>query len=416
MGTAIVAHPGRQHSYHTAEALKEAGILQKYITTIYNKDKGLLRLISFLIPSNMKAILRSRKSNSISDEDVLCFYGFHELYNIFIRRMAGNDKRLRMHYYDNFGKKVAKYVIKNHAVALIMYDTTAKAAFEYLKDNSPGVIRILDMSSANRAYILNVFQQESLKGSKIDTTKIDYSRREVLNKFIKEIELSDYFLVPSSYVARSLEYSGIAKDKMIVVPYGVDTLMFSSKERIPYKEGIIKFIFVGRISYAKGCNYLLEAFSHLPGNVVSLDLYGDTNVDKELYEKYKECEHIHFRGVIRHDQMPKAYSEAHVMIIPSLTEGMSLSGIEALSSGLPVICTTNSGVNDIVNDYQNGFTVEVGSSKAIEDKIVWFINNSDKINEMSISAAETGSCYSWERYKLELGSKIKEVIDMVSYR
>lgn len=40
--TVIVAHPGRQHSFRVAKALKEGGLLFRYVTTVYNNESSLL--------------------------------------------------------------------------------------------------------------------------------------------------------------------------------------------------------------------------------------------------------------------------------------------------------------------------------------------------------------------------------------
>lgn len=42
-GKVLVAHPLKQHSFQTAMALKEAGMLEKYITTAYVKDGSLTK-------------------------------------------------------------------------------------------------------------------------------------------------------------------------------------------------------------------------------------------------------------------------------------------------------------------------------------------------------------------------------------
>lgn len=44
----LLVHPGKQHSFETAKALKEAGVFYKYVTTVYDKDNSLTNKIKHL--------------------------------------------------------------------------------------------------------------------------------------------------------------------------------------------------------------------------------------------------------------------------------------------------------------------------------------------------------------------------------
>ena len=88
---------------------------------------------------------------------------------------------------------------------------------------------------------------------------------------------------------------------------------------------------------------------------------------------------------------------------------MTLSGLEALGCGLPVICTTNTGINDIIEDGKNGFVISASNSNEIVNKIKWFINNKNKINEMRKNAYKTSTIYTWENYNQKIVSEIKKI-------
>ena len=53
----IVAHPGRQHSFRVAKALKDAGLLYKYVTTVYDKEDSVLMKIVKLFLNKEKESL-----------------------------------------------------------------------------------------------------------------------------------------------------------------------------------------------------------------------------------------------------------------------------------------------------------------------------------------------------------------------
>ena len=77
---------------------------------------------------------------------------------------------------------------------------------------------------------------------------------------------------------------------------------------------------------------------------------------------------------------------------------------------LPVICSDNSGVADLIQDGVNGFVVKTGDSEMLKDRIVWFTEHWDRMKEMKHAALETGRNYSWEKYEENIKRTIIEMI------
>ena len=70
----IVAHPGRQHSFRVAKALKDGGMLYKYATTVYNKESSILmRIIKLFLNKDNYDRAQRRKCNDLKDDDVVQF-------------------------------------------------------------------------------------------------------------------------------------------------------------------------------------------------------------------------------------------------------------------------------------------------------------------------------------------------------
>lgn len=86
------------------------------------------------------------------------------------------------------------------------------------------------------------------------------------------------------------------------------------------------------------------------------------------------------------------------MIFPSLSDAFALSVMEGMSVGLPVICTENTGISDLIENGKNGFIVKTASVDDLKEKIEWFIKNSHLISEMGYYARKTAEKYTWERY------------------
>ena len=78
----------------------------------------------------------------------------------------------------------------------------------------------------------------------------------------------------------------------------------------------------------------------------------------------------------------------HVYVLPSYHEGLPRSTLEAMSMGRPVITSDAVGCRETVDDGINGFIVPVRSVKKLAKKMIWFIENRDKIQIMGEQSRE----------------------------
>ena len=70
----LLVHPGKQHSFETAKALKDAGVFYKYITTVYDRPSSLTNKFKrFLVGKNLKKA-NTRRCAYLSDEDIIQIY------------------------------------------------------------------------------------------------------------------------------------------------------------------------------------------------------------------------------------------------------------------------------------------------------------------------------------------------------
>ena len=74
--------------------------------------------------------------------------------------------------------------------------------------------------------------------------------------------------------------------------------------------------------------------------------------------------------------------KCHVYVLPSYHEGLPRSTLEAMSMGRPILTTDAVGCKETVDEGINGFMVPVGSSKKLAEKMIWFIENREKIKIM----------------------------------
>ncbi len=414
----IVAHPAQQHSYRLAAAVKNKHSLYKYITTVYYKKPSLTRLAAFMLRGNFKIKAQSRRCSEFSDKYVVQFCEGEGLLKLLALNTPFLKKRYRQikyHTADRFAKKVAKYAIKNEADAVIFYDDCSPLLFETLEKKAPEILRITDMSAANMLYMRSIYEDDfRLAPSFAEHLKNERKsvfNRENSERSEREIAATQYFLAPSSFVKKSLVFSGVKDENIFICPYGVDTLDFPQKEylsRDEMSDRPVKFIYVGGVKELKGIYYLLEAFLNIPEADAALTVVGEFDSNQSELKPY--LDRVNFTGRVLHSEIPELLRQHDVFVFPSLGEGMSLSVLEAASCGLPLIVSENSGISDAFTDGEEGYIIPIQSVEAIQTAAEKFISHPEKIEEMGRKARNTAALFTWDAYN----KKISDFLDAIS--
>jgi glycosyltransferase involved in cell wall biosynthesis len=128
---------------------------------------------------------------------------------------------------------------------------------------------------------------------------------------------------------------------------------------------------VSRLVPRKGVDYLIEAVAKLPPSIV-LDIVGTGSREKRLREFAENLgagDRVRFHGYRPRDELSACYERADVFVLPSLCESCSMSLLEAMSHGLPIIATNVGGTPELVEDNRNGLLVAPGNAAALGSAI-----------------------------------------------
>ena len=123
MNKVIIAHPSKQHSFHTAIALENKNMLYSYITTVYLKPKTMVSMFANILPSKYREKIKSRYCKDIPIDKVVVIDELLSLLYLFLSKWKGLrffSKLLYLHLINSFGVKVANYAIKRNVDAVIM--------------------------------------------------------------------------------------------------------------------------------------------------------------------------------------------------------------------------------------------------------------------------------------------------------
>lgn len=203
-------------------------------------------------------------------------------------------------------------------------------------------------------------------------------------------------------------------DKNKLIPNGVDSTLFSPIQK---KFKTLNIIFVGRLVAQKDPHTLLRAikkFGKLNRNF-SLSMYGDGPLRSGL-ERYVNANglssQVKFFGKVNQEQMVQAYKKANLMIAPSVSEGMSVSILEALSSGVFVIATRVSGNAQLITEGLNGGFMKMGSVPDLFEAINQYCQNRFNIRyEVPVEAlSDFRNKFDWRVIVDQYEKEMEEVI------
>lgn len=407
----IVAHPGKQHSFQTAIILNNNHLLKRYCTSVYHKKGTIEYTLNNLLSKKDKNKAISRRMRDFPDEKIAVLAELSGLISLLVNRIhVSSDfkRKVRRFASGRFNKKLCKICKKDSVSSVIMYDTNAFECFSYLKTKKPSVIRILDMSAVARPYAAQILLEESARvNDPVFTDGCKYlTDKKYIMKSTEEIEMADYLLVASSFTKQSLISCGVSEEKIKLIPYGID--INSTNPHDYHSKEKLKIIYVGYVDYTKGIHYLLDAIMEMQD--VELDIYGVVNQKSKIFNTGKNMNNVHFHGFVSKEELNRAYGEADVFVFPSLIDGFGMVILEAMSQGLPVIVTENCAGHDVVEDQKDGFVIQAFSSDIIQEKIRYFLNNRNAVQEMGCHAYRSSLKFSKDSYEKKLIKTISEII------
>ncbi len=229
-----------------------------------------------------------------------------------------------------------------------------------------------------------------------------------LDRVLEEYQEADRIVVPSEFARRTFIAQGVRAEKIAKIPYGVDLSMFRPK---PRRDEKFRVLFVGQISIRKGIGYLIEAVRPLvEGKKIELWLAGALLPDsRELLRKYSGL--FNYKGVIPRIRLSEIYSQASVLVHPSVQEGLALVQAQAMACGVPVIATPNAGSEDLFSDGVEGFIVPVRDARAIRERVEMLLENPDMQKRMGLAARERVKLMGgWDRHGEENLGIYREIL------
>lgn len=228
----------------------------------------------------------------------------------------------------------------------------------------------------------------------------------------------DGIVVPTEKVENILLKYGV-KNNLYVIPTGIDINKFKNKISKIEKETLLRklnitdkkvLVYIGRIAQEKNIEEVISFFEKVSkenGDIILLIVGGGPYIQKliTLSNELKLQDKIRFTGMIKPEEVCKYYQLGNAFVTSSTSETQGLTYIEALASGLPVVCRYDQCVVNLIIDGENGFTFkdENGFVKAVKS----ITSNELNLKKLSVNACKKADEYSIENF----GKNILEVYE-----
>lgn len=299
-------------------------------------------------------------------------------------------------------KLLAEELSIEHDVALLTPDTGRPSLnFKTYKypEKSGKIVKILDefkpdVISSHTFYLTpDVLSVAIKKGIPVCLTLhgdlFNYGKQEDIDTFIDIANKANCVVSVCQHGLNSLNSNeSLPKEKLSIIPNGIDTNKFMYRDcdrrelKNVFEIADDKFVFITpvRMTLYKGVDYLLDSIKEIKNKEdfhFLITTPPSRHRDDEIIYTEKVYERLDKEGLdkqvsirfIDHSAMPVIYNLVDGFILPSETEQLPISIMEAQASQLPVIATNVGGVSEIVNDNKTGILVNYKDTAAMSDAI-----------------------------------------------
>ena len=226
-------------------------------------------------------------------------------------------------------------------------------------------------------------------------------------------DLADCITVPSTFAANSFLEMGVSPGKVRVIPYGVRLERFHPSSAPP--SDTFQVLFAGSVGLRKGFPYLLQAFAALAHPRKKLVVAGSIQADIRSVLPTLPQDRVEYVGSVPQTRLAELMSSSHLLVLPSIEEGLALVQGQALACGCPVLASTNTGAEDLFTDGVEGFIVPIRSAQALASRMQQIADDPELQHRMRAAAlARVDALGGWKEYGDKWELLLRELTGMSS--
>jgi len=237
----------------------------------------------------------------------------------------------------------------------------------------------------NNKSILNVLKKVYLLKEDLSKKVFNNEKKiEIIRKrndtLLKALNSCDVIIAPTKYLFNEFKEWGVNSDKLMYLADGIEDKYFKNIEKSQSNK--FRFAFIGAIVPEKGLHVLIDAFNKINNPDILLYVFGSLDCDKRYSKEIKEkCglnERIIFKGTFPPTKIGKIFRSIDCLVLPSIwMENSPLVVKNALLAKTPVIASDIPGVQDDINNNENGLLFEIKNDQDLKDKMLQMIKKNN---------------------------------------
>ncbi len=250
-----------------------------------------------------------------------------------------------------------------------------------------------------------------------DINKLNGTIATLIKKFT--LSMIDHITVVSIPLKEKLRQSSYVKP-ISVIPMGINTETFSPKtQECIFDKQHKHILFVGRFSEEKGLVYLIQAMPSIlrAHPQTHLTLIGDGQLREKIQvmvRDFKLEQHVTFKGFLPNSDLPAYYSQADLVVMPSLNEGSPVVLPEALACGAIVLTSDLPVYQQHIQHGISGFLSKRANSQDIAAKTIDILNRLEALQFLRHQSREyVVKHFDWDvigQQYIELLEQLEETI------
>jgi glycosyltransferase involved in cell wall biosynthesis len=219
----------------------------------------------------------------------------------------------------------------------------------------------------------------------------------------RTLRRADRVVVVDSTACELALSRGVARNRIAIIPPGVDCDRFTSHEGGDAPGAPLRLLVASRLAKRKNVALVLRAFAEArrAGADAQLSVVGEGPELRRLPDEARSLgieRDVHFAGFVPHARIHERYRDADVFLNASIAEGFSTTCLEAMASGLPAVSTRVGGFSDAIRDGDNGYLVAQGDDRAMAARIVELSADRGLVRTLSQRARATAlQEFDWDR-------------------
>lgn len=407
-----VFHPGTQHSWQTATAVQQLGLLEFYATSIFYKPDEWPYRIERYLPGKLRRKLRSefrRFEHPALDPSLVKTIGMYEWIERIAARAGFQEMSVKLDLMGNkrFSQFLEREIKSERPFALWGYNSSSLESFALAKEY--GRTRILDRTNGDfRVYNRMMGEIMDRYGAYFPAGR-ERIADWVIERDDEEYAQSDVIAVGSEFARQTL-IDG-ARDPAVaqrtrVLEYCFDENLFRGipKPAPVDRNRPVRFLFLGQLIPRKGIQHALEAISRIPPSQATLTLVGMMGIPRETFAPF--ADRVEFIPTVARADVPGIMASHDVFLLPTYFEGAGIVLYEALAAGLALIQSRNAA---LAATPDTGITLDGIDTDHLHAAMVELVEDRDKLDHFRAHAQAEAQNYTFARYRDNIANLLGEV-------